>query len=292
MTRCGRAARPSSMPAARPMRRRSACAPGRTGRAPATAAASGSPEARLSRILKRPNSYQSPTDFFLYLTDCLYGEGAAFALALRNNRSEIVELHLMDPARCSARRRGEWRAVLRVGRQRDSRPAIRRQFAGIGSGAGARRAAYPAARPAQPVAGLRAAGGGIAGGCRLECDGGAGARLCQQPGAAERRLADRRGAGEQGAARPAAGGVERADAGHQCGRHADPDERAQVGAERRQQPRRAIGRDAPDIRPAHRDGLSGAAAAAQPKPGTGTAGSAPRARWGSGYRPASASAPI
>jgi len=57
----------------------------------------------LSRILKRPNSYQSPTDFFLYLTDCLYGEGAAFALALRNNRAEIVELHLMDPARCSAR---------------------------------------------------------------------------------------------------------------------------------------------------------------------------------------------
>ena len=54
----------------------------------------------LSRILKKPNTYQSPTDFFLYLTDCLYGEGAAFGLALRNNRFEISEIHLMDPARC------------------------------------------------------------------------------------------------------------------------------------------------------------------------------------------------
>src|SRR5580765_8369290 len=54
----------------------------------------------LSRILKKPNSYQSPTDFFLYLTDCLYGEGAAFGLALRNSRFEISEIHLMDPASC------------------------------------------------------------------------------------------------------------------------------------------------------------------------------------------------
>src|SRR6185436_18330840 len=57
----------------------------------------------LSRILKRPNSYQSPSDFFLYLTDCLYGDGAAFGLALRNARYEISEVHLMDPARCSPR---------------------------------------------------------------------------------------------------------------------------------------------------------------------------------------------
>lgn len=56
----------------------------------------------LSRILKKPNTYQSPADFFLYLTDCLYGEGATFGLALRNARFEISEIHLMDPARCSA----------------------------------------------------------------------------------------------------------------------------------------------------------------------------------------------
>jgi len=55
----------------------------------------------LSRILKRPNSYQSPTDFFLYLTDCLYGEGSAFGLAIRNQRFEISEIHLMTPSQCS-----------------------------------------------------------------------------------------------------------------------------------------------------------------------------------------------
>jgi HK97 family phage portal protein len=51
----------------------------------------------LSRILKKPNSYQSPSDFFLYLTDMLYGEGAAYGLALRNARFEIAEIHLMNP---------------------------------------------------------------------------------------------------------------------------------------------------------------------------------------------------
>ena len=56
----------------------------------------------LSRILRRPNSYQSPADFWLYLTDCLYADGAAFGLALRNDRYEIAEIHLMDPTRCGA----------------------------------------------------------------------------------------------------------------------------------------------------------------------------------------------
>lgn len=51
----------------------------------------------LSRILKRPNSYQSTSDFFLNLTDDLYTNGNAYALALRNNRFEVGELHLMKP---------------------------------------------------------------------------------------------------------------------------------------------------------------------------------------------------
>ena len=54
----------------------------------------------LSRVLRKPNAYQSPSDFFLYLTDCLYGDGAAYGLALRNNRFEISEIHLMDPRHC------------------------------------------------------------------------------------------------------------------------------------------------------------------------------------------------
>ena len=51
----------------------------------------------LSRILRYPNAYQSPSDFMMNLTRSLYAEGNAYALALRNDRYEIDELHLMDP---------------------------------------------------------------------------------------------------------------------------------------------------------------------------------------------------
>jgi len=51
----------------------------------------------LSRILRYPNSYQSPSDFMLNATRSLYADGNAYALALRNDRFEIDELHLMDP---------------------------------------------------------------------------------------------------------------------------------------------------------------------------------------------------
>ena len=51
----------------------------------------------LSRILRYPNSYQSPSDFMLNLTRSLYSEGNAYALAVRNDRFEVSELHLMDP---------------------------------------------------------------------------------------------------------------------------------------------------------------------------------------------------
>ena len=54
----------------------------------------------LSRILRSPNSYQSPSDFMLNATRSLYAEGNAYALALRNDRYEIEELHLMDPRQC------------------------------------------------------------------------------------------------------------------------------------------------------------------------------------------------
>ena len=50
----------------------------------------------LSRILRSPNAYQSISDFLLNLTDSLYREGNAYALALRNDRFEVSELHLMD----------------------------------------------------------------------------------------------------------------------------------------------------------------------------------------------------
>jgi HK97 family phage portal protein len=50
----------------------------------------------LSRILKQPNTYQSASDFFLNLTTNLYTEGNAYALALRNSRYEVSELHLFN----------------------------------------------------------------------------------------------------------------------------------------------------------------------------------------------------
>jgi HK97 family phage portal protein len=50
----------------------------------------------LSRILRRPNDYQSISDFLLNLTRRLYEKGEAFAYAgARNDRGEIAEMHLM-----------------------------------------------------------------------------------------------------------------------------------------------------------------------------------------------------
>jgi HK97 family phage portal protein len=50
----------------------------------------------LSRILRQPNDYQSISDVLLNLTRRLYLYGEAFAVAIRNNRGEVSELHLMQ----------------------------------------------------------------------------------------------------------------------------------------------------------------------------------------------------
>ncbi len=57
----------------------------------------------LHRVLRKPNSYQSTSDFLLNLVRALYLDGNAYSLALRNDRYEIVELHLMNSGSCSAR---------------------------------------------------------------------------------------------------------------------------------------------------------------------------------------------
>lgn len=49
----------------------------------------------LSRVIRRPNDYQSISDFLLNLTRQMYAQGEAFAVAIRNDRGEIAELHLM-----------------------------------------------------------------------------------------------------------------------------------------------------------------------------------------------------
>ena len=50
----------------------------------------------LSRVLKSPNDYQTASDFMLNLVRWLYLDGNGYALALRNSRYEIDELHLLD----------------------------------------------------------------------------------------------------------------------------------------------------------------------------------------------------
>lgn len=57
----------------------------------------------LSRILRKPNEYQSISDFLLNLTRSFYFEGNAYALSIRNDRSEVVEMHLMQPQSCRYR---------------------------------------------------------------------------------------------------------------------------------------------------------------------------------------------
>ena len=57
----------------------------------------------LARIIRRPNDYQSISDFLMNLVRELYQSGEAFALALRDSRGEIAELHLMRSRACFAR---------------------------------------------------------------------------------------------------------------------------------------------------------------------------------------------
>lgn len=56
----------------------------------------------ICRLLRRPNDYQSISDFLLNAVRNLYTEGNAYALAIRNARFEVAELHLMSPRQCSA----------------------------------------------------------------------------------------------------------------------------------------------------------------------------------------------
>jgi len=60
----------------------------------------------LSRVVRRPNDYQSISDFMLNLTRRTYERGEAFALGLRNNRGEIDQLHLMREGRAAIAENG------------------------------------------------------------------------------------------------------------------------------------------------------------------------------------------
>jgi HK97 family phage portal protein len=49
----------------------------------------------LTRVLRKPNDYQTISDLLLNLTRRVYECGEAFAVGIRNNRGEVGELHLM-----------------------------------------------------------------------------------------------------------------------------------------------------------------------------------------------------
>jgi HK97 family phage portal protein len=49
----------------------------------------------LTRVLRKPNDYQSISDFLLNLTRRLYEKGEGFAYVVRNKKNEINEIHLM-----------------------------------------------------------------------------------------------------------------------------------------------------------------------------------------------------
>ena len=55
----------------------------------------------LARILKAPNAYQTMSDFLLNGVSHLYSDGNMYALALRDQSYDAVELHLMQPRQCS-----------------------------------------------------------------------------------------------------------------------------------------------------------------------------------------------
>lgn len=61
------------------------------------------PNSALARVLKRPNDYQSISDFLLNLVRDTYFEGNSYALVQRNARFEPQELHLMSARHCAAR---------------------------------------------------------------------------------------------------------------------------------------------------------------------------------------------
>lgn len=51
----------------------------------------------LSRILRRPNEYQSRSDFIMKMAADLYRSGNAYALAVRNDRFEVQAFHVFNP---------------------------------------------------------------------------------------------------------------------------------------------------------------------------------------------------
>jgi len=57
----------------------------------------------LSRLLRSPNGYQTPSDFLVHLIRSLLYCGNSYWIAQRNDRQEVEALHWTDPRSCSVR---------------------------------------------------------------------------------------------------------------------------------------------------------------------------------------------
>lgn len=57
----------------------------------------------LSRVLRAPNAYQTPSDFLVHLIRSLLYNGNCYWVAQRNDRNEVVALHWTDPRQCRVR---------------------------------------------------------------------------------------------------------------------------------------------------------------------------------------------
>jgi HK97 family phage portal protein len=51
----------------------------------------------ITRVLRKPNGYETTSDFIMNLVRSLYCNGNAYVLAIRNARFEVTEVHLMNP---------------------------------------------------------------------------------------------------------------------------------------------------------------------------------------------------
>jgi len=54
-----------------------------------------------TRVLRKPNPYQTRSDFWLYMMRSLLFNGTAFASVTRNGRTEVAEMHPLPPRSCS-----------------------------------------------------------------------------------------------------------------------------------------------------------------------------------------------
>ena len=60
----------------------------------------------LSRLLRSPNPYQTPSDFLVHLIRSLLLNGNSYWIAQRNDRAEVTALHWTDPRACRVREVG------------------------------------------------------------------------------------------------------------------------------------------------------------------------------------------